>query len=48
MPDEGFKTITVRDSIYDIIEAVAKEEGRSLSNMVEWMAAAYTGRKQKK
>jgi len=35
------KTITIDDDIHEQVKAQSKVEGRSYSNMIEWMAKKY-------
>ena len=40
MPETGWKTITVRDSVYAMLKEKADEQGRSVTNLAEFTILA--------
>lgn len=46
MPE--YKSVTIRKMYYKILKDLADDEGRSMSNMVEWAISMYANRKNEK
>jgi hypothetical protein len=38
MPEKGYRTITVRDELYERLEKLANENQRSIAGQIEFMA----------
>jgi len=46
LPKSGYKSITVKESIYDIVQQQAKAEHCSITNVVEHIVLEYFGEKK--
>jgi predicted CopG family antitoxin len=43
MPEEGFRTITVSDKLYDTLQKIAEKEHRSIAKTLENLLEERTG-----
>jgi len=46
LPKPGYNSITVKESIYNIVQRQAKAEHRSITNLVEHIVLEYFGEKK--